>query len=133
MIGRYGGGTWPGGTIRVENHLSLPRAALNILPALPDGNAHGHGANQSTEERTEAERACRPEHSTRSRRAWTATWLIEEVEIPEDCREATSRWRCCRVSELERQVLKPELQRLEETVRCAADRLGTARAKTRRA
>ncbi len=93
------------GTIRVENHLSLSRAAHNILLALPDGNAHRHGVKKSIEERIGGRPRMRAGTLYKAVRGLDRWGLIEEIEMPEDCREATSRWSCCRVSELKRQVV----------------------------
>ncbi len=105
---------------QLNDHLPLPQAALNILLALLEGEAHGHGIKKSIQDRSGLRMRAGTLYEALHR--LDSNGLIKEVPTPSDCKEATSRWRYYRITALGRAVLEAELQRLDAIVRYAAER-----------
>ncbi|MEE8583488.1 MAG: helix-turn-helix transcriptional regulator [Acidobacteriota bacterium] len=78
---------------RLEDHLPVLQAALNILLALLEGEAHGHGIKKSIEDRTSGRLKMRAGTLYGALHRLDHDGLIDEVQTPSDCQEATSRWR----------------------------------------
>ena len=107
---------------RLEDYLPVPQAALNILLALLEGEAHGHGIKKSIEARTSGRLRMRAGTLYEALHRLDRDGFIDEVQTPSDCQQATSRWRYYRITALGRAVLKAELERLDAIVRYAAQR-----------
>lgn len=100
----------------------LPQAALNILLALLEGDAHGHGIKKAIEQRTGGRVRMRAGTLYEALHRLDTEGLIDEVDTPGDCREATSRWRYYRLTNEGRQRLAAEVNRLRDIVQYAASR-----------
>ncbi|HSR53677.1 MAG TPA: PadR family transcriptional regulator [Acidobacteriota bacterium] len=98
-----------------ERFLPLPQAALNILLALLEEEAHGLGIRKAIEERTGGEVRMRAGTLYEALHRLDRDGLIAELEEPPSD-QATSRWRYYRITAFGRQVLRAEMKRLDAIV-----------------
>lgn len=105
-----------------EAFLPLPQAALNILLALLEGQAHGLGIRKSIEERTGGQLRMRAGTLYEALHRLDRDGLISELDNPPPDQDATSRWRYYRITGFGRQVLRAELRRLDAILSYAKSR-----------
>jgi DNA-binding PadR family transcriptional regulator len=100
-----------------QNLLPLTPLTLQLLVSLMKGPAHGYGLKRDVEERTAGRIRVSAGTLYTGLQRMERDGLIRETDAPPDVvEEASSRWRFYEATDLGRQTLRAELERLEAAV-----------------
>jgi len=107
-----------------EERVPLTPAVFHILLSLADGERHGYSIMRDISSQTQGKLRLGPATLYRSIKHLVEDGLIEESDIRPDPALDDERRHYYRLTELGRQVVVAEVQRLEEALRTARTRRG---------
>jgi len=107
-----------------EERVPLTPAVFHILLSLADGERHGYSIMRDVSSQTQGKLRLGPATLYRSIKHLVEDGLIEESDIRPDPALDDERRHYYRLTELGRQVVVAEVQRLEEALRVARTRRG---------
>ena len=104
-------------TDQIDAFLPLRPSHFHILLSLVTGPVHGYGVRRLVEERTGGRIVLAAGTLYETLQRLEARGLIHEVESPAEAEDrATPTWRCCEATRTGRDVVTPEVGRLEADV-----------------
>jgi DNA-binding PadR family transcriptional regulator len=111
----------------IESYLPVTPTRFHILLALAEGVQHGYGIRRMVEERTGGGIRLPAASLYEAIPRLLRDGFAEEVPPPSDgAEESTSRWRFYQLTELGRQLVQAETQRLEQEAAWARTALAKA-------